>query len=156
MDKKTYHESRAEVMWQSAEHWLVDNFQLLANCPPEEKLADIEATAEEMRSKAMELQFRGSACPACLVWSVSEIQPCRGCPVADKSGKSSCRNTPWPVVAAIRADIIYNHHPDSMYEYRKMCDKYYQLLKAVEEEYQYLVGLALEETEKAWRREHHG
>jgi hypothetical protein len=142
-------------MWESAEHWLVDNFQPLANCPPEEKPADIEAAAEEMRSKAMELQIRGDTCPACLVWNFNEINSCHGCPVADKSGKSSCRNTPWPVVAAVRADIIYNHHPDSMYEYRKMCDSYRRLLEKVEEEYRHLVGLALEETEKSWAEVDH-
>jgi hypothetical protein len=148
-----YYEGTASIMWQSAEHWLVDNFQPLANWAPEEKPADLEAAMGEIRKRVCRLQIMAITCPACQVWQVGKLQPCRGCPVADESGRIHCAKTPWTMVSAIRYQITHGKMFSlNMWGYGEMCDAYHRLLEKVEEEYQYLVERALEETEKAWKK----
>lgn len=111
-----------EALWASVEHWL-DNWQTvvrIGSLPPD--------------------CIDSNACPLCRLHVYSESKgtawtDCSKCVIQRNTGKTGCNATPWNSVdSAIFAMLRGETNADA-------------LERAILEEYQFLVGLALQESQ---------
>jgi len=123
----SYDKDTMKRLWLSCEHWL-DNFQRVKRRRIPYISADHCALCEKFTVLGANKDWTVSFC-------------CNGCPVSAHSGENSCRKTPYEKVDAA--------HEKMFHTLMKFTDRDWKhLLKAVEDEYRFLVDLAYRYAEK--------
>ena len=133
IDPKSFSKQQKKALWKSAKHYL----------------KNWEACRE---GEFDDIRIYNEVCPCCKKWWLN--RGCSGCPVAEFTGMDECRGTPYERVNHLMGiyfgyvedepvaeeDVVYDENGLPV-----VADLFAEVEEALEQEYRFLVSLALGE-----------